>query len=299
MSDLRYLNPKSLTPNPLNPRGPVAADDPGMEELIASVGEKGVIQPLTVTGEWVIIIGHRRHRAALIAEVPEVPCIVTDYDMIEQQEIMLIENLQRQDLNPLQEAKAYVRLREVGLNNAEIARRVGMNVVRVSERIPIALFPSEIGELFARLELPIGAAPVLSQIEGVDELRRITAMIVTRRLSLNAIKSLVKETLGPRKQGKEYDRKYKHPERPAGIVRDDLVAALATRSTEQISIGDLARELDYVCCACGMSDTEASRSTLCSACPLAAFLNRFAAMPLTPGTPSFDLMAKTAPEARQ
>lgn len=291
MEELKHYQPSELTPNPLNPRGPVSSDDPGMDELIASVREKGVLQPLMVTLDRVIVIGHRRHKAAEICGV-NVPCITRDYDLIEQQEIMLIENLQRQDLNPLREGQAYARLHEAGLALTEIARRCGVIAIRVSDRIAIAHFPTDIGDLFGKLELPVGAARPLSKIAAEDDLRRIVGMIVTRRLTLPSIEKLVKEVVAPKKPHRNYEKK--NTERPKGIVRDELVTALANRSEEALTYSDLVRELDFVCCACGMSGTEAGRATLCSACPLAAFLNRFAKLPLKAGTPPFDLMAQTA-----
>ena len=293
MTDLLYLLATDLTPNPLNPRGPVEATDPGMDELIASVREKGVLQPIVATSEHVIVIGHRRHKAAEVCGVA-LPVLVKDYSSIEQQEIMLIENLQRQDLDPLREGQAYARLLEAGLNNNDIARRVSKPASRIAERLDITRLPPDVGQLFARLELPVSAARHLVKIEDEDALRRIAGMIVTRRLGLPAIEKLVKSEARPARPLRNYQHKVS--ERPRGIVRDELVAALNARSAESVSLGDLVAELDYVCCACGMNATVQSRATLCSACPLAAFLNRFAKIPLREGFHPLDLMAKTSPE---
>jgi ParB family chromosome partitioning protein len=294
-SNLLYLPASDLTRNPLNPRGPVEATDPGIDELIASVRNKGVLQPIVVTSDRIIVIGHRRHKAAEICGTL-LPCLIKDYDVVEQQEIMLIENLQRQDLDPLREGQAYARLVEAGLNYQEIARRVGKPHTRVSERLDITRLPPDIGRLFATLDLPVSAARHLVKIEDEDALRRIVGMVISRRLAVPAIERLVKDTLRPAKTRPNASR-HKHVERPRGIVRDDLVTALNARADESVSLGDLVRELDYVCCACGMNATEQSRATLCSACPLAAFLNRFAQIPLKEGMHPLDLMAKTAPEA--
>jgi ParB family chromosome partitioning protein len=295
--NLLILPAGELTPNPRNPRGPVTAEDAGMDELIASVREKGVLQPPVITSDRTIVIGHRRHRAAEICGV-SLPCLIKDYDVIEQQEIMLIENLQRQDLDPLREGQAYARLVAAGLNYNDIARRVGMPHIRVSQRLDITRLPPDIGKLFATLDLPVSAASVLVKIEDEDALRRIVGMVVSRRLAVPAIEKLVKETLRPKKPIRNY-RPSRHPGRPRGIVRDDLVAALTPRASESVSLGDLVRELDYVCCACGMNATEESRATLCSACPLAAFLNRFVQIPLPDGAHPLDLMAKTAKTASE
>jgi len=265
-----------------------------MDELVASVQEKGVLQPIVATSDRIIVIGHRRHKAAEICGA-RLPCLIKDYEVIEQQEIMLIENLQRQDLDPLREGQAYARLVESGQAQSDIARSLGTHESRVYRHLLIAAFPEDIGQLFAALELPVSAAEVLQKIDGEDELRRIVGMIVTRRLSIPAIKKLVKETVRVKNPLRSYRRS--QPRSPQGIIRDDLVAALAARATEQISIGDLVRELEYICCACGLGATAQGRETLCSACPLTAFLNRFTGLPVKPGTPTFELMARTAPGA--
>lgn len=302
-AEIANLALAELTPNPLNPRGPVGADDAGMEGLVESVREKGVLQPLIVTSDGTIVIGHRRHKAAELAGLSTVPCILRDYDSIAQQEIMLIENVQREDLNPLQEGQAYARLLEAGVIQSEIARKIGFPEVRIYQRLIITRFPADIAALFGSLDLPVSAAAPLSMIEDEDALRRITGLVVSRRLAVAQVEKLVKEQqikTRPRRRSGGYDSESrKQRARPQGIVLDEMIEALNGRAAESVTIHQLLGELDYVCCACGMSSTPALKATLCSACPLAAFLNRFAKIPIPPGTHRQDLMAKTATEAGQ
>jgi ParB family chromosome partitioning protein len=89
-----------LSPNPLNPRG--AVDGPGLDELAASIRAQGVLQPLLITPDGVVVAGHRRLAAARIAGLDEVRVVVRDLDPVQQQEIMLVENLQRQDLSAIE-----------------------------------------------------------------------------------------------------------------------------------------------------------------------------------------------------
>jgi ParB family chromosome partitioning protein len=292
-----YRDPYKLKPNPLNPRGEIAPDATGIEELAASIVEKGILQPLVITLEDTVIAGHRRRIAAITASLSQVPCIIRDLSPLEQQEVMLIENIQREDIDPLSEGRAYQRMIEGGATQNDIARKVGIHAVRVSERLIIARMPEDVGLLFGRLELPVSAAKPLSQIESEDDLRRIAGMIVSRKLAVESLERLIKRE-GIKTRGKSRNtRPYRNSERPRGIVRDNLVLALAQRRDDPLTIGDLLREMDFVCCACGMSGSEASRETLCAACPLASFLNRFAQIDVS-GINKTELMAITAQEAK-
>jgi ParB family chromosome partitioning protein len=89
----------SLKPNPLNPRGDVDAS--GLDDLAASIHAQGVLQPLLITPDGVVVAGHRRLAGARMAGLEQVPVVVRDLDPVQQQEIMLVENLQRQDLSPV------------------------------------------------------------------------------------------------------------------------------------------------------------------------------------------------------
>src|SRR5215468_12677192 len=109
----------SLSPNLLNPRGDV--DSSGLGELAASIGAQGVLQPLLVTPGGVVVAGHRRLAAARLAGLQEVPVVIRDLDPVQQQEIMLVENLQRRDLSAVEEARAYQRLLDAGHTLAQLA----------------------------------------------------------------------------------------------------------------------------------------------------------------------------------
>jgi ParB family chromosome partitioning protein len=122
-----------LRPNPFNPRGDV--DDAGLEELAESIRAQGVLQPLLVTPGGVVVAGHRRLAAARMAGLVEVPVVIRDLDRIQQQEIMLVENLQRQDLSPVEEARAYRQLLDAGHTTAQLARRIGAPAARINARL--------------------------------------------------------------------------------------------------------------------------------------------------------------------
>ena len=137
-----------IVPNPEQPR--VEFGD--LSELTASVKEKGVLEPLLVKpkgkGEWMIIAGERRWRAATLAGLTEVPCIEMDLDEQSIAEIALIENLQRKDLTIWEEADALASLsQKFGYTQEEIAKKISKSRTTVTELLTVASIPSEIREM--------------------------------------------------------------------------------------------------------------------------------------------------------
>ncbi|MCI0338170.1 MAG: ParB/RepB/Spo0J family partition protein [Acidobacteria bacterium] len=144
-----------LEPNPQQPR--VEFGD--MDELIASIKEKGVLEPLLVRpsqvgGRYMIISGERRYRAARDAGLREVPCIEMDVDERGVAEIALIENLQRKDLTPFEEAEGLlVFVERFGYTHEDIARKIGKSRTTVTEALTIAAMPAEVKEKCQRADI--------------------------------------------------------------------------------------------------------------------------------------------------
>src|SRR6266581_3409769 len=157
-----------LRPNPLNPRGELHVA--GLDELADSIRAQGVLQPLLVTPGGVVVAGHRRLAAARLAGLSEVPVVVRDLDAVQQQEIMLVENLQRQDLSAVEEARAYRRLLDDGHTTAQLARRVGVPAARINGRLVLLRLDEQVQWMFHRADLPLTLAPVLCKV--TDPLRQ-------------------------------------------------------------------------------------------------------------------------------
>lgn len=160
-----------LTPNPLNPRGEI--DPASVEDLAASIAAQGILQPLLVTPDGVVVAGHRRRLAAIKAGLVEVPVLMRELTEAEQLEIMLVENIQREDLSPVQEARAYRRLVDSGMTQADVARRIGVNHARVQARLKLLELDDEVLERFHRLELPLVFAPVLLKVTEPHQQRPV------------------------------------------------------------------------------------------------------------------------------
>ncbi|MFN0111119.1 MAG: ParB/RepB/Spo0J family partition protein [Blastocatellia bacterium] len=137
---------EKLEPNPNQPR----VDMGDLEDLIASIKEKGILEPLLVRpsdvgGRYMIISGERRYRAAIEAELIEVPCIEMDVDERNVAEIALIENLQRKDLTAYEEAEGYLALIErFNYTHEEVAKKIGKSRSSITESLSIAALPTEI-----------------------------------------------------------------------------------------------------------------------------------------------------------
>lgn len=273
-----------LKPNPLNPRGALSKDEPGIRELAASIREQGLIEPLVITTQGLIVAGHRRHLACTLAGVSRVRVVVRNLSEQQQLEIMLVENLQRQDLNPLEEARGYLNyLEKTGNTVADTARNLGVNSIRVSQRLAILELPVEVQHWCASGDVPLSAVPELVRLEDEADQRRVAGLLASGALSVPKLKKYVADpAVRTRPQGQvrvrglANRRNYERvpADTPKGPVRDRLVEALRARSGEQVSLADLVKHFNFVSCACGMAATEKSQETMCAACPLAMFVNR-------------------------
>src|ERR1041384_3541895 len=172
----RVIPIDKLDPNPDQPRSEIG----DLTELTASIKEKGVLEPLLVKptfGRWMIIAGERRWRAAKSAGLTEVPCIEMDVDDSAVAEIALIENMQRKDLTPWEEADGLRALCErFGYTHEEVAKKVGKSRSTVTEALSIAAIPEEIREICRNSE--INSKSLLLQIvrQPDDESMRTMAL---------------------------------------------------------------------------------------------------------------------------
>lgn len=196
---------ESIEPNPRQPRKKM--DDAALGQLAESVREKGVLLPLVVRrveeDRYQIIAGERRWRAAGLAGLSEVPILIKDVSPQDQLELALVENIQRQDLNPLEEAEAYLRLvNEYKMTQEEVAKRVGKDRSTVANALRINQLPEFAKDDLASGRISMGHARVL--LGHGDELmqRELRDEIVDKGLSV--------------RQSEELGRRMKGRTRPSG-----------------------------------------------------------------------------------
>ena len=174
--DLRQLPVELITPNPRQPRR--SFDEEALIQLAGSLGDRGVLQPVLVRpsagGTYELIAGERRWRAAQLAGLPTIPALVRVHDDAESLELALIENMAREDLNPVEEARACALLvEELGLTREEIGRRVGRSRVAVSNLLRLLDLPDEALEMLAAGDLTEGHGRAILMAGNHDDRRRL------------------------------------------------------------------------------------------------------------------------------
>ena len=174
--DLRQLPVELITPNPRQPRR--SFDEEALIQLAGSLGDRGVLQPVLVRpsagGTYELIAGERRWRAAQLAGLQTIPALVRVHDDAESLELALIENMAREDLNPVEEARACALLvEELGLTREEIGRRVGRSRVAVSNLLRLLDLPDEALEMLAAGDLTEGHGRAILMAGNHDDRRRL------------------------------------------------------------------------------------------------------------------------------
>jgi ParB family chromosome partitioning protein len=184
---------EQLRPNPDQPRKQFSAEQ--LEELTNSVREKGVIQPILAEeaedGTYLIIAGERRFRAAQGAGLNEVPVLPRRFSREEKLEIALIENLQREDLNPIDEAEAYRSLMEsAGLTQEQLSGRLGLNRSTVANALRLLRLPDELKQEIAEGRLTAGHARAILAVHHEEGRRKLAARIREEALSVRQAEEL-------------------------------------------------------------------------------------------------------------
>ncbi len=219
-----------LKPNPFQPRRNFDPED--IEQLVASVREKGVLQPLLVRrmpghGEFFeIIAGERRWRAAQLAQLHQLPVVIKDFDDAEALEIALIENIQRADLTPLEEAEGYQRLMDEFEHTQEVlARVIGKSRSHIANTLRLLNLPDSVKELVDTGELTAGHARALL---GARNPARMAKRVVKKELNVRQVEQLVQQEVG-----EEHNATEKPPKsaKPADTValEGDISAAIGLK----------------------------------------------------------------------
>ena len=184
-----------VSPNPHQPRQAISEES--LAELAASIREHGVIQPLVVTqvGDgYQIIAGERRWRAAQLAGLTTVPALIKETTPQQMLELALVENIQRADLNPLEEAAAYRQLMdEFGLTQEEVARRVGKSRAAVANTVRLLRLPDEVKEALAAGRISEGHARALLSLPTARLQRQALALVEKRGLNVRQTEALVRK----------------------------------------------------------------------------------------------------------
>lgn len=185
----------AIVPGPMQPR--THFDEAALENLAESIKTHGIVQPLLVRrrdGGYELIAGERRWRAAKLARISRVPVVVKEIPDDSLLEIALIENIQRENLNPIEEAQAYKKLIEtVGLTQESLASRVGRDRSYITNYLRLLRLPDDVQQLVKEGRLSTGHARTLLSLEQMDLQRRIARQIIDGGLSVRATEQLVQK----------------------------------------------------------------------------------------------------------
>ena len=224
---VRHLPLERIDPNPEQPR--LALDQDALNELAASVREHGVLQPVLVrplpAGRYQLVAGERRWRAAQLANLETIPALVEEIDDQTALEIAIIENLQREDLSPLEEAMIYDRMtHEHGYSVRRLAQKIGKDKGYVENRLRLAGAPTEIKQLVSLRKDTLSHAYELLKVEDAKKRRRLAEQVASGELSLVKLREKIE---GPQPR--------KHVARDAEMVEPDgeveEVSAAGSQST--------------------------------------------------------------------
>lgn len=193
---------KNLRPNPYQPR--TVFDPDKLQELVESVKHSGVIQPLIVRKkgrQYEIVAGERRWRAAKEAGLSKVPVVIRDYDDATMMEVALVENMQRSDLDPLEEAKGIQNMMDaLGLTQEEAARKLGKSRVAVTNALRLLKLPSQVQKLVTAGKLTAGQARPLLGLPQAAQMEKVATQAVEGGWSARILEEVVKAV----KEGKPY-----------------------------------------------------------------------------------------------
>ncbi len=196
------LSIEELRPNPYQPRK--YFDESALEDLSASIKEHGIFQPLIVKKAvkgYEIVAGERRFRAAGMAGLTTVPVVVRDFTDQQMMEIALLENLQRENLNGIEEAKAYeLMLAKLEITQAELSKRVGKSRTHITNTLGILRLPTDVQDYVVNGTISTAHARILSKFDDENEIRKIMKNIVDSGLSVREVEKIRASKTAPNKK---------------------------------------------------------------------------------------------------
>lgn len=205
---VRIIKIDSIETNPDQPR--TRFDQAALQELAASIKNYGVIQPILVTelgdGKYELIAGERRMRASMLAGLSTIPCIVKSFTESDRAEIALIENLQREDLNPVEEAKAYRALMDKsGMTQEELANKLGKSRPAIANSLRLLTLSPNVLELVEAGRLSAGHARTLAVIKDQKVQESYAKAAADKKMSVRQLERMVAHYLNPKKPIRIYN----------------------------------------------------------------------------------------------
>lgn len=185
-----------IRPNPYQPRK--VFNDEALKELSSSIKQHGVFTPILVKKSiqgYDLIAGERRLRASKLAGLKDIPAIIVDFDDQEMMEIALLENIQREDLNVIEEAKAYEKLiQRLGYTQEQLAHRVGKSREHITNLLRLLKLPEDVQEYVVSKQLSMGHVRALLGLKTAASMRKVAKQAIDQGLSVRKVEQIVKDT---------------------------------------------------------------------------------------------------------
>ena len=238
--EIKELKIEDLRVNPYQPRK--IFDEDALKELASSIKEHGVFQPIIVKKSikgYEIVAGERRFRASKLAGLDKIPAIIRDFNDEEMMEIALLENLQRENLNAIEEAEAYKSLIEkLDLTQEELSKKVGKSRSHITNILGLLRLPENVQEMVNENKLSMAHARVLSKLESIDLINSLAKRIDEEKMSVHELEDLTKQEEVVKKNTitkKAKTSEYKYVE---DLMRDKL--------DTKVKISDKKIEISFV-----------------------------------------------------
>ena len=248
--EITEISLDEIRPNPYQPRK--TFDNKSLKELSESIKENGVFQPIIIrksVNGYEIIAGERRFRASKLAKKKTIPAIIRDFDEAQMMEVAVLENLQREDLTPLEEAQAYEMLQKnLGLTQAEVSKRLGKSRPYIANYLRLLTLPQKTKRLLQRGELSMGQARTLLGLKDKDSIDDLARKVVKNGITVRQLESLVAKL----------NEKEKKPKKKA-IKKSAFIRASESQLTDKFgtSVNITERKKGNVPLAIDFASTEA------------------------------------------
>jgi ParB family transcriptional regulator, chromosome partitioning protein len=202
--ELQEVDIDLIDPNPDQPR--LRFNEDKLNELAQSIRANGLVQPLllrrSANGRYQIVAGERRWRAAQLADLPKVHAVVRNIPDSKLLELALIENIQREELNPIEEASAYQRLiHNLGLTQDEVAQQVGKDRSSIANYLRLLKLPEDVQRMLEDELISMGHARALLGLDTKDQIRRLANEVAEKKLSVRQTEQAVKRATSPQSPG--------------------------------------------------------------------------------------------------